>query len=276
MRRLLILAVLLGATALAQEPSTQVFPDEGAVTGEQSPDASGNYSYPADNATATAVTPRPNPPRPGQLISFWKFEGDSVDEIGPYTAIWQNGSEQYIAGMDGQAAKFDGSNNYALASVSAAQMGDAPDFTIALWLYINDVGDGTITVARLVNSGTQYNFLLVMNPVSNFIRARVMESNTVYWTAEPAPGEMTQTWSFFALTWEDSTETGILYQGYDGAALVTTNLTEVGAFTNRRLDADQFRIGWLTTAESWLDEFRHWKAELSAREIDILYAAGPP
>jgi hypothetical protein len=229
----------------------------------------GNTRAGYSETTGTPIDP--------DLLAYWKFDGNSIDEVGPYTATWQTGSEQYTAGI-GQAAKMSPSNQYALANVPAATMGDTASFTWTVWFYANNVADSATTITRIKNSGSGYNILLTIQPVSNFIRVRIFESSVplVYYGTQVAPsGDMTQKWTFLAITWDESTDTGIVYQGYDGAALVTTNLTETGSWTGpRRMDADHMRIGWLCTNESWIDDFRYYGVLKDAAGIGAIYDEG--
>jgi hypothetical protein len=203
------------------------------------------------------------------LLAHWKFENNSIDEVAGYTPTWENGSAQYTDGW-GRAAKIDGSNNSLALSVSVIRCGDGPDLTCSFWHYPNNAGGANLTCARVDLSPTVYDFALTSQPTSPFVRATVYGQSGFY-RAEPNPAGMAQVWNFVCMTWVDSTDTGVLYVGIDGAALQTTSLTDNSYVSPRNRQADGIRLGWQPTNESWLDDFRYYRV---VKDVQALYDEG--
>lgn len=211
------------------------------------------------------------------LLTYWQYENSDADSILGISAPWQNGTPEYVDAVFGKGAAMDNSpaNNYMLASASVATVGDTPDFTWTLWSYHDSSTNGTWNYAR-IKSPADYDILLVVNSVSNFVRARVFESNVAYLGSEAAiGGDIRNTWSFWAIAHEDATDTAYLYKGLNGASLVQLQLTAAGGYVGpRRRAADEIRMGWLPVERTIFDDFRYYGVYKNSASVDAIYAEG--
>jgi hypothetical protein len=209
--------------------------------------------------------------QPPGLLAYWKWEDNNIDEVAGYLGVWQNGSEQYVDGW-GRAAKVDGSNYDIRSAVTATRCGDREDLTWSFWYYPNNVSAGTTTCWRGVLPAV-YDILLVVNNSSPFVRARVYGQSGIY-GVEPAIAGTSQVWNFVCMTWIESSDTGVLYHGIDGAALQTWSLADSAFVGPRRRNATVFGLGSFTVDEFWLDDFRYYGVAKDAAGVQALYDEG--
>ena len=96
---------------------------------------------------------------PSGLISWWRFEGGTQDEIGVnHGNIY--GDVQFVDGMHGQGASFDGVNDYVETGVTAGEF-PTGSFTIMAW--VNSVSNSlhmTFVGVDGVNAGSSALFYL--------------------------------------------------------------------------------------------------------------------
>jgi WD40 repeat protein/serine/threonine protein kinase len=94
----------------------------------------------------------------GQMVGWWKFDGDAVDSSGNQHHGSEIGNPEYMAGIRGQALDFDGSSQYVEVPHSAS-LGLTKDFTIAAWIR-PDVISGSHGIVTKVKSGLNKQYCL--------------------------------------------------------------------------------------------------------------------
>lgn len=213
--------------------------------------------------------------RDPDLLAYWKYEDNSIDEVAGYNGVWNTGSAQYTAGW-GQAAKIDAGNADIQAAATIARCGDYDDLTFSFWHYPNNAAGANITCTRVALPIT-YNVLVVSQPTAPFVRARVY-GQAGYYGVEPAAAGMAQVWNFICVTWIEASDTGVLYVGTDGGGIQNWALADpggAGAWTGPRLKtADGFRLAGWPTNESWLDDLRYYRVAKDAAGVQALYDEG--
>jgi hypothetical protein len=234
-------------------------------------------TYPPSQLRAIGVTPPPAPVKPGQLVAFWRWEDSLTDEIGPFTCVFQTGSASYTAGMDGRALVVDSSNTQCKLLKTPAQLGDTTDdFSVAWWVYRGTLDINT-NIDRVTEPFSAYDWSLWHSGVLNTCTFSVYGVSGGKYSAVGPEATGNDTWNFIAGTWDDSAEDGMLYTGYDGAALVETAAVETLSWTGpRRRTSGALRIAVFQVNPARADELRYWKVPLKRQDIDKLYAAGPP
>ena len=73
-------------------------------------------------------------PGSGNLVGWWKFDGNTNDSSGSGIHGTAVGNPQYAAGYDGDALDIDGDDHVLLGSSSDLNFGDATDFSVSLWI----------------------------------------------------------------------------------------------------------------------------------------------
>ena len=232
--------------------------------------------YPPDVEGTKGATPIPAPPRPDDLVMFYRWEENLTDEIGPFTCTWQTGTVSYQRGMDGFAAEIDASESCKLLINNATLGDDGDDFSWAWWIFRDYATPIHANVDRVTEPFSTYDWNLWHQGTTTGTSFQVYGAVGSY-KAIDANIWADQTWNFVAATWDDSEEEGWLYVGEDEAALATTQATEFAAWTGpRRRTAGAFRIMVFPVGNYLADETRYWKVALLPREIGVLYDLGPP
>jgi hypothetical protein len=73
-------------------------------------------------------------PGSGNLVGWWKFDGNTNDSSGSGIHGTAVGNPQYASGYDGDALEVDGDDHVVLGSGSDLNFGAATDFSVALWI----------------------------------------------------------------------------------------------------------------------------------------------
>ena len=93
-------------------------------------------------------------PGTGNLVGWWKFDGNADDSSssGIHGTAW--GNPQYVSGQINSAMNFDGNTHVVLGTAFDLNFGDATDFSVALW--VNTTGwqdDAALISNKDWNSG---------------------------------------------------------------------------------------------------------------------------
>lgn len=209
------------------------------------------------------------PPTNG-LIGHWKLDdatGSSIaDSAGSVTGAWTDGAnnnvaEEAISGTVGGALDFDGNNevNYGDALDLGVQ-----DFTIALWLRVDDYSGQPKIIQKWVNAtGTGYHMSV---RTTGILRADIGDGTTS--VVSPTTGTVlpTGSWIHVAVTFDRS---GNMTRYVNGQIYGTqADISAVGS-------VDNINPLFLPTGlDGALDDVRIYNRVLSATEISQLYYYG--
>lgn len=211
------------------------------------------------------------PSIPAQLlptpIAYWKMEepsGTRNDSIGT-NHLTDNNTVTQTAGKQGYAAQFTSANNeyLSIADNAALSVGNF-DFTIAFWVYLDDVAASHDLINRYnvasnlsydidCEAGQPFKFYISDNGVTN--PSQVVTASTF---GAPSAG----VW-YCVICWHDAAANviGISVNGVENTAVTTT-----GVFDG----TSQFQIGGINGTgaphNGRIDEVGFWKVVLSAQE----------
>lgn len=270
----------------AASDSLQVTVPYGMPSGDVNVVVSVN-SYPSNPIpfSVTAPTPTPGPSIagcaavPGNLISWWRAEGDASDVTGTNPGTLQGGATASVAGKVGQAFSFDGSNGYvSIGNPASLKLTSA--ITIEGWINPS-AGPGQGQLAAILTKWAQD-----FNPDSNSdsYGLWIVNRNGTYklfsalhqsGTTEPnieAGSIPLNSWSHVAMTFDAGTGEYDLY--LNGAQVLTVNspgnilATEHGVSIGR----EESYLGRYFTG--LIDELSIYNRALSSSEIQNIYNVG--
>lgn len=130
-------------------------------------------TQPPSTATSTpTLTPSPTATQPAGActgpsngrVSCWKAENNANDSIGTNNGTLQNGVT-FVAGKDGQAFHFNGSNQFVqIPHAADLNMERTNTFTIGSWIRTTETAHNMMLVTKQVNSGQYHGYgLLISN-----------------------------------------------------------------------------------------------------------------
>lgn len=105
-----------------------------AVASSQTTTADIHLTDWGDNATTTPIN---EPVGQAGLIAYYPFEGHANDESGNENHGEAHGGVAYAVGKRGQAARFDGVDDY-IEITPQSEVSAIGDFTISVWTYVQD------------------------------------------------------------------------------------------------------------------------------------------
>lgn len=207
-----------------------------------------------------------------QLISYWKFDGNSNDSHGS-----NNGSDtgmSYTTGLLGQCAVFNGSGTIDILDNPSLSTGDI-DFTISGWIQLanknpNPFGNAIAGKWKYTTSNREY--LLWYFDSTDRIRFDVSRNgvNTGTSEANTFGSPPLNTW-IFVVAWHDSVGDTLNIQINNGA-----------------VDVQSYALGVFDSVSNWtfgsydgqgffqgkVDGFSFWKRILTTQERTLLYNGG--
>ncbi len=219
------------------------------------------------------------PSTPAQLlptpVAYWKLEepsGTRMDSLGS-NHLTDNNTVTQAAGKQAYAAQFTAANSeyLSIADNTDLSVGNI-DFTVAFWVYLDDIGSTHDFINRYniagqrsydiyFTTGAGFNFAVSDNGVSN---------PTVLVTAATFGAPAAGVW-YCVICWHDAANNivGISVNGIQDTAAHTT-----GAFDG----TSEFQIGGINGSgaphNGRIDEVGFWKVVLSAQERADFYNGG--
>ncbi len=203
------------------------------------------------------------------LISYYKFNGDSSDDVGANPGTTYGGLIYSSSGKDGAAAEFDGSNDF--ISISNENNFDSltgGESTISFWMKQNDVSQ---TERGILQKRDANNYNKFFCQVSSLLGCGLWstDSNAVWVTTSINNNE----WTHIVITTSVSNKKISLYKN---GAYVSNNTNPSLISTNNN---QPLRIGYAMDAandyfKGSIDELRVYNRVLSDAEIGELYSEG--
>ena len=215
-----------------------------------------------------------------ELVAGLSFEGSLADITGDNNGTAAGGIS-YVEGRIGRGLQLDGSTNVTLAGEADFDFGRTDPFSIAFWLRQDaPVNGSTMIMSKAESFGHTGSYVWVWGGAPNRVLLSIHDNSTFINVHTPQHMNMSDgAWHHIAFTYDGSgAKEGLNayidgeHRDYDhfrrgqGLAGDTTN---DHAFTVRTTSwGDPDRI------DSVLDELRVYGAELSARQVRLLHAAG--
>ncbi|MEM9593099.1 MAG: LamG domain-containing protein [Acidobacteriota bacterium] len=220
--------------------------------------------------------PPPCLPMPSGMVAFWTFEEDSSTAFsdlinGNYA--YKHGGISTVPGKVGNAAFFDGSNDYLRVPDSSDIDFGTGDFSIVMWTLVRP-NDGGILLDKMAPGpvwGYGYSIHVGWWP-STFLQDGFDQISTGPTSVNSDDGR----WHLIAFTVDRSSSTGHSTY-FDGVKRLTANPTIVQGTLSNSSDLIIGNFGSLTSTHYWrgsLDELQIYKRVLSANEIRNIYNRG--
>jgi hypothetical protein len=153
------------------------------------------------------------------LIHHWKADGDTTDSIGGVTGTLTNSVDQYAAGLNGQAFKFDGSNDLFSANVNISPS-THQKITFGAWFNIDSINNTRGWAIGHDNGGYDRAIMLHDN---RFSGANIKPSAGVGHTYSSTLDDMVlDTWRFIAVSFDQSINQAIIYSNGQSQTITTS------------------------------------------------------
>ncbi|NVN97702.1 MAG: choice-of-anchor D domain-containing protein, partial [Geobacteraceae bacterium] len=209
----------------------------------------------------TPMPPAPCTPPPTGMVSWWKGENSTSDQIGTNPASFSTTS-MYVTGKSGQAFSFDGVT--ALQSGTIGMPVGSSDRTISLWAKINQADTTYSFFAGYGTPGT--------NDQAYQLGAITANNNQLFfsnWGGQIlGPNLQTGRWYHVAVT----TTGGFTTLFLDGVPVGTSSTLTINTPVST-----QFVAGYLDSSrylKGGLDEIQVYNRALTAAEIQSIYNSG--
>jgi hypothetical protein len=156
------------------------------------------------------------------LIHHWKADGNTTDSIGGVTGTLTNSSDQYAAGVNGQAFKFDGSNDLFSANVNISPS-THQKITFGAWFNIDSINNSRGWAIGHDNGG--YDRAIILHD-DRFSGTDIKPSAGVGLTYGSTLDDMVlNTWRFIAVSFDQSINQSIIYSNGQSQT-ISTNLSD--------------------------------------------------
>jgi hypothetical protein len=204
----------------------------------------------------------------------WTFDDtydDSVEASG-WTWVPQNGSPSFVTGVfDNAVSVSSTADNLLLSSVSVSDLDGGDNFTVSAWFKFSATNKDFV-IWRFDNNSVQF----VHSDTSNYFRARVQDGAAGTNIADGTEITTTGVWNFAAMTWDEESDTLILYQGTNGAALTSATGVESG-WTGPRNTSGTPNLQtayFLSGGPHEFEDLRVYSIALTEGELQTLYDEG--
>ena len=249
------------------------------------PAQAGNYTLQVTNAYGTAMSSNAaltvNPTSgcaspPTGLVSWWRGEGNALDQIGGNNGVLENGVG-FGGGIVGQAFSFNASSN------SYVEVADSPTLeltnalTIECWAKRLNTSQVHILVAKGGTwNGQQCDYLMDLNDTDS-VGSHYSFSFLGGWRGCAVTPD--SAWHHYAavavsgqanpILYVDGVPQPIVFGGGAGTMTLspTTRTLHIGALVDTQ-------TGWLEYSDTMIDEAAIFNRALSAAEIQAIYNAG--
>ncbi len=208
------------------------------------------------------------------LISHWKLDeasGNALDAHSTNTLTDTN-TVTSAAGKLGTARQFTAASSeyFTLASNATLQTGDI-DFTVAGWVWLDDIGTDRIVASKDAGGGTQDEWLL-WRPSGNNFQFRVYggggSSNVGANSAAVTSGQ----W-YFVVGWYDAAASTVNIQ-IDNGTPVSASAVAITPQVGTSAFQISGRAGASLAYNGRIDSVSFWKRVLTTAERNALYNAG--
>jgi hypothetical protein len=225
----------------------------------------------------TGLVVTPVQPASANLIGHWKLD-DGFGTTAVDSSVNSNngtlvGDTQWVAGHDGGALRFDGTDDYVELPIGSL-IGSLSNCTFAIWASFPNAGGAWQRIFDFGTGETAYMFLSPRIGTAGEMRfAITVEGGGAPEQMATAPSTLPSGWHHVAVTIDADKDTITLY--LDGSvvaqnAQVTLSPSDLGVTTNNWLGRSQYIADAGYTG--LLDEFRIYRRALS--EAEVAWLAG--
>ncbi len=212
--------------------------------------------------TASEISDLYNQYQPSGLVSYWKFDGDSNDEIGSNDLTGTNAS--YGAGKFGQGAVFDGSSTRVFTGNAVNTLPK----TLNLWFKTSSTAqDAVLVMTGRHNDDSTIEFS-IYNTHNDLYFANQHHTVTLHGISSYIS---TNVWNMVTVEMDSSHNVKVYINGVDK----TSNLIDYSYMWN---EADNVVVGAREYSGSWsrlfngtIDEVQIYNRSLTASEVSQLY-----
>jgi hypothetical protein len=227
----------------------------------------------SSNATLTVLAAGQCVPVPAGIVSWWRAEGDGIDQIGGNNGTLENGTT-FAAGEVGQGFHLDGANNdVKVLSSASLNVGVAAGLTVETWINPTDVGTGHPVVewnSDVIGAGAHFYVGHPSHP-PGYIFANIIDTSGGYHIVDTAPGvAQPNTFQHLALTYDKASGSAVIY--LNGTVVGQASLGNFTPQTTFNLFLGQ-RPGSYAFA-GVMDEVSLYGRALTQNEIQSIYSAG--
>jgi hypothetical protein len=202
------------------------------------------------------------------ITAYWKFDEGSGTTVNDFTSNGNTGTlggtiPIWVKGKIVNGLQFTGSNSYVSVAQSSAFDFGTNDFTIAMWIYPQNITTATTDYQTIWDGGYTANkgVLIEIN--------RALTRFLVYCNAA------TRT---FTATWQNNTWYHIVVTRNSGLMTSYINGVSIGSIAETtNILPSSVRIGAWTNGENFqgiIDEIGVWKRGFSLSDVTQLYAVG--
>lgn len=213
-------------------------------------------------------------PGTANLVSWWSLNetsGARNDCVGSNHLI-DNNAVTYVAGKQGNAAKFTPSQHLSIADNSSLSMGSNVDFTIGGWINLSSLGGLRTLIAKGASNGANkdFEYALEYENGTNKFYFGIGNGATYGEVANTTPSA--NAW-YFLLAWYDSSSDMIYLQVNDGAP---ASASYAGGSHNGTQPMTLSKLGAYNGGfvNGSIDEVFIYKRLLAADERSWLYNSG--
>jgi hypothetical protein len=216
---------------------------------------------------------RPSGDIAASLMHRWTFDDtydDSVEASG-WTWAPQTGSPSFVAGVfDNAVSVSSTAGSLLISSVSVSDLDGGDNFTVSVWFKFGATNKDLMTY-RLSNNAIQF----IHSDTSNYFRA-IVSGAAGSIRADGTEITTDGVWNFAAMTWDEESDTLILYQGTNGAALTSATGSEL-SWTGPRNTSGTPNLQcayFMTAGPHVVEDLRVYSIALTEGEVQTLYDAG--
>ena len=230
----------------------------------------------SSNALLTVTLPPPCAPPPSGLVSWWKAEGNALDQVGGNNGVLLNGVG-FDAGVVGQAFRFNGSSNSYVEVADSPALRLTNALTIECWAKRLNASEVHVLVEKGGDwTGGQSNFELALNDTYSGGKHFGFSFAGGWRGCAVTPDTAWHHYAAIAVNGQadpilyiDGVSQTVTYRGGAGTMnlFASTRPLHIGAQVDTR-------TGWLYYSSTMIDEPSVFNRALSASEIQAIYNAG--
>ncbi|MFN7138786.1 MAG: LamG-like jellyroll fold domain-containing protein [Limisphaerales bacterium] len=211
-------------------------------------------------------------PSPGNMMGWWRFEGNVTDYVPPSSAVLL-GPTNFVTGKVGLGLAFDGSSNrLRIPASSKTDVGSSPGFTVEGWIYPTSVAESRPIFHWYTGTSSGVHLFITVGTSAN-LYANIVTSAGVNKAVSSSGGILQlSTWQHVALTYDKASGIGRIYR--NGAIVAEQNLGSFTPQTNHDLVFGHNSVFPNNYFSGRMDEMALYHRALSLEEILSIYNAG--
>ena len=201
------------------------------------------------------------------LVGFYDFNGSTNDFSGINNHGTAYNGTNYVQGVTGQAANFDGVDDYVKINNKSAF--NSGDFTIAAWVKSSQ---GFYILSQWTASTTADNFIFLVNNAGNYLQLSIRKegSSTPATLTSTSLNVQSEDWILVAVTYDESEGKCVFYANNQSQAF-TTGFSDRTISTSPEIYIGRKRYLDNEFTQGNIDNLKIYNRVLSGPEILSLY-----